>query len=417
MPIKIRWSGQGDLKVPIPYDTDRFIIVDDIMDFAIHLQVHELWSFSYVKNEMYHLIVYLNYLGSNRISVENAVNDTLRDFRDSDFIRLGKASRASEKKIKRVINSRLTLVYSFYHWYQGRHVVLDLIGAEGCAITSDFSLRSKRNKSSHDCYRMFPLCHRRIGRSSQHATEYSATEDDIDSLEGHFRKGCNEYISERNSLMMAIASSVGFRRGSLNSLRCSQFSNEELAKSMDDYLIVNPDKQKFDANINYRIPILLAYRISEFINTVRKNMVIAKGFGDNVTLDRIFLSVRDGTPLHDASISDIFGQAFKSIGNLHSRTSIHSFRRKFAQDRIQANFEQRAELKLDTSDASVSAAVAMELGQRNADSIKPYVARTQQMLVNQRHQDKSQLIKKLMEENVLLKMQLDDLKSNIKIIP
>lgn len=414
MPIQIRWSGEADFKVPIPFDSENLLIVDDLMDYAIHLQQHESWSFTYVKNEMYHLILYLNYINSEKISIAGATNGTLKNFRNADLNRLKAKSTVVEKKLKRVVNSRLTIIYCFYHWYQNHHKLYNLIGAYECAITSDFTLKSKKNKSVNDYCRMYPLNYRRIGRSSKHATEYSATEGDISNLEDYFRKERSEYISERNSLMMAIANSVGFRRGSLNSLRCSQFSDEELKKTLDDYIIVNPDKQKFDANLNYRIPILLAYRISDFITTIRKNMLKLNGFDEAITLDRVFLSARNGHPLNDASVSDIFGKAFKAIGNTQARTSTHAFRRKFAEDRIQANFEQRAELKLDTSDASVSASVSMELGQSNPDSIKPYVARTQQMLVNKRHQEKSQLIKNLVEEVFRLKAELDDLKNKIQ---
>lgn len=414
MPIQIRWSGETDLKIPIPFDQENLLIVDDLMDYAIHLQRHDCWSFSYVKNEMYHLVLYFNFIESERISIAGATNSTLRNFRNSDLNRLKAKSSVVEKKLKRVVNSRLTIIYCFYHWYQNHHRLCGLIGAYECAITSDFTLKSKKNKSLDDNYRMYPLNYRRIGRSSKHATEYAATEIDVSKLEDYFRKERNEYISERNSLIMAIADTVGFRRGSINSLRCSQFSEEELRKNLDDYIIVNPDSQKFDANLNYRVPILLAYRISEFITTVRKCMLEAKGFNEAVTQDRVFLSVRTGHPLNDASISDIFGKAFKAIGNTQDRTSIHAFRRKFAEHRIQTNFEQRAELRLDTSDASVSASVAMDLGQRNPDSIKPYVARTQQMLVNKRYQEKNELIKKLSEENFRLQAELDDLKSKIK---
>ena len=414
MPIQISWSGEADLKVPIPFDSENLLIVDDIMDYAIYLQQHELSSFTYVKNEMYHLILYFNYVKSKKISIVSATNGILKSFRNADLNRIAVKSRVAEKKLKRVINSRLTRIYCFYYWYQNHHKLCNLIGPYECAITSDFTLKSKRKKSSNEYYLMYPLLYRRIGRSSKHATEYSATEKDVNDLEDHFRKETTEYISERNSLMMAIASSVGFRRGSLNSLRCAQFSEEELKKTLDDYIVVNPDKQKFDANINYKIPILLAYRISDFITTVRKSMLTLKGFNEAVTLDRIFLSARNGHPLNDASVSDVFGKAFKAIGTTQARTSTHALRRKFAQDRIQINFEKRAELKLDTSDASVAASVSMELGQSNPDSLKPYVARTQQMLVNKRHQEKSQLIKKLVEENFRLKSELDDLKNKIK---
>nr|WP_180203002.1 hypothetical protein [Pseudomonas sp. SbOxS1]NYU02585.1 hypothetical protein [Pseudomonas sp. SbOxS1] len=414
MPIQIRWSGETDLKIPIPFDTENLLIVDDLMDYAIHLQRNECWSFTYVKNEMYHLVLYFNYIESERISITSATNSTLRNFRDEDLKRLKAKSSVVEKKLKRVVNSRLTIIYCFYHWYQSRHKLCGFIGAHECAITSDFTLKAKKNKSSEGYHRMYPLNYRRIGRSSKHATEYSATEEDVSKLEDYFRKERNKYISERNSLMMAIAGTVGFRRGSINSLRCSQFSQEELGKNLDDYIIVNPDKQKFDANLNYRIPILLAYRISEFITTVRKSMLKEKGFNEAVTLDRVFLSMRTGQPLNDTSVSDIFGKAFRAIGNTQARTSIHAFRRMFAEHRIQTNFEQRAELRLDTSDASVSASVAMDLGQRNPDSIKPYVARTQQTLVNKRYKEKNEIIKKLNEENFRLQSELDDLKEKIK---
>jgi len=144
MPIQISWSGEADLKVPIPYDSDNFLIVDDIMDYAIFLQQHELSSFTYVKNEMYHLILYFNYIKSKKISIVSATNGILKSFRNADLNRLTTKSRVAEKKLKRVINSRLTRVYCFYHWYQNHHKLCNLVGPYECAITSDFTLKSKR---------------------------------------------------------------------------------------------------------------------------------------------------------------------------------------------------------------------------------------------------------------------------------
>lgn len=169
MPIQIRWSGETDLKIPIPFDTENLLIVDDLMDYAIHLQRNECWSFTYVKNEMYHLVLYFNYIESERISLTSATNSTLRNFRDEDLKRLKAKSSVVEKKLKRVVNSRLTIIYCFYHWYQSRHKLCGFIGAHECAITSDFTLKAKKNKSSDGYHRMYPLNYRRIGRSSKHA--------------------------------------------------------------------------------------------------------------------------------------------------------------------------------------------------------------------------------------------------------
>ncbi|MGE8496280.1 MAG: hypothetical protein ACN6O6_02135 [Pseudomonas sp.] len=323
-------------------------------------------------------------------------------------------SPASERKLKRVVNNHLSRIYNYYHWYQKHHNLKNLIGASQCAITSEPTKKTNKKRLIQNYELVYPLNFRRIGRGSKHATEHSATEEEVAKLDAHFRNTENTFVSERNSLIMAIANNVGFRRASINSLRCEQFSEETLKTTLDDYIIIKPDEQKFDANINYKLPILLAYRISDFIKNIRNKWILENEIKNEVTLDRIFLSSRNGHPLNHASISNIFGKAFKAIGNSQPRTSIHSLRRKFANDDIIKNFEQRVELKLDVSDASISAAVSMNLGHSDPDSLRPYISRIQQQMVNKLHEQKNEVVRKLFEENMRLKSEIEFLKASIK---
>jgi len=383
------------------------------MNYAIYLQDKEFCSFEYVKNEIHHLSLFYKYINLNHIQVRDATDEILRNFRDDDLRRLKAKSMVPEKKLKRVVNNHLSRIYNFYHWYQKHHELEKLIGESNCAITSEPLKKTHKNRPLHDYTFVYPLNFRRIGRGSKHATEHITTEDELFKLDSHFRKIEDQFIAERNSLILAIANISGFRRASINSLRCEQFSHEKLKDTMGDYLIIKPDQQKFDANINYRFPILLAYRVSEYITHMRRKWLLDRKIHDNVTQDRLFLSSRNGHPLKHASISNIFGAAFKAIGNRQPRTSIHSLRRKFANERIYTNFEQRVELKLDVSDASISAAVSMELGQSDPNSLRPYISRIQQQMVNKRHEQKNEVIRKLFDENARLKMEIDDLKKTI----
>lgn len=413
MAIKITWIIHTNPPVPIVLDTERYDLVDDITDYAIHLQDKELCSYEYVKNEIRHLALFQKYIGKDNTPLRDVTNEVLRNFREDDLKRLRGKSLVSEKKLKRVVNNRLSRIYNFFHWYQTHHSVQQLIGATRCAITSDPTIKSQKNKSPHQYTLVYPLNYRRIGRGSKHATEHSATEDELNKIELHFRKIEDEFIAERNSLIMAIANTAGFRRASINSLRCEQFSESKLKETLDDYIIVKPDEQKFDANINYKIPILLAYRISEFVTKIRSKFLYNRGISSSLTKDRLFISSRNGHPLKHASISDIFTSAFRAIGSEQPRTSIHSIRRKFANDRIVKNLEQRIELKLDVSDASISAAVSMELGHSDPDSIRPYISRIQQQMVTKLHQQKNEVIRKLFEENIRLKNEIDKLKKSL----
>lgn len=413
MTIKTTWITTTIPAIPIVTDTETSRIFDDIIDYAIHLQERDFLSYVYVRNEICHLILFYKHLKRLNISVRDVTNETLKKFRDDDLDRLKAKSLVSEKKLKRVVNSHLSRVYNFYHWYQGQHNSLNLIGSSDCAITSDPSKKQRRTNSTYDHTRAYPLNFRRIGRSSKHATEHSATEKEVAYIESYFRKAEDKFIAERNSLIMAIANTVGFRRASINSLRCDQFSEEILKHAFDEYIIIKPDEQKFDANVNYKFPILLAYRISDFIKNIRDKWLLEKGINRAVTLDRLFLSSRNGHPLNHTSISDIFGEAFKSMSSSSPRTSIHSLRRKFANDAIAKNFEQRVELKLDVSDASICAAVSMELGQSNPDSIHAYISRIQQQMVNKLHENKNEVIKTLFEENIRLKEEIDRIKKGI----
>ena len=101
------------------------------------------------------------------------------------------------------------------------------------------------------------------------------------------------------------------------------------------------------------------------------------------THDRIFISARDGKPLNDNSLSQIFGDASRAIG-LGPGHAIHMLRFKNVDDRIAGEIESRVALGLDTSTQSIAASVSMEVGHSNPESLWSYVSQSQSKIAQRK---------------------------------
>ncbi|MEP9323261.1 hypothetical protein PPMP20_08990 [Paraburkholderia phymatum] len=182
---------------------------------------------------------------------------------------------------------------------------------------------------------------------------------------------------------MEIADRVGWRRESINSLACEQFSPGRLEAMDARGLACVPDRQKFGYRDAFYIPPSLAIEIASFINDVRSTFLEEMGWFDKVATGPVFISARDGNGLTDKSISKIFGRAFAAAG-APRRAGIKSFRSKFANDAIAAETLARLELGLDTSAPSVAAAVSVDLGHSHPESIRAYVEQHQSRLASRK---------------------------------
>lgn len=413
MSISFRWQKIDGCNIPIPYDSNQHAILTEFMDYAIYLDRHDNLSHQYIKNELFHLSLFEKHLQKIEVRFIDATSIELRSFRDNDLERLRLNSKSSLKSVKAVVNLRLRRIYHFYTWLQTQTSSNLIIGRHDCQIYSSLPEYSEGRKLDSNDKDIYPLCFRRIGSSSKHTTRYEASVQDKVALEKIFMEHHNTYIGQRNSLILEIANLTGFRRSSINSLLCKQFSDEILARASDDFILAIPPHQKFGYTLSFKIPILLAYRINSFINTFRKQLIESKGIRTHETQDRIFLSAKTAKPLNNQTISEIFHDALENLQITQPRVGLHTFRRKFTNDRITEEILTRAELGLDSSTESIELSVSLQLGQTSSSSIRPYVSRRQTLEIEKARALKAHSRESLREENENLRNEIIKLRSEI----
>ncbi|SDZ25583.1 tyrosine-type recombinase/integrase [Pseudomonas sp. NFIX28] len=416
MPIQIRWQLNEGFHIPIPYNIERNIIQTEIIDYAIFLERQENLSHQYIKNELFHISVFENFASNQNIELIDVTNTLIRDFRDNDYNRLLTTGISSSKSIKSVVNLRLRRIYHFYTWMQTHSSLCNLIGRYDCQIHSSLPEYFLRRTVDHRDKELFPLCFRNIGSASKHTTKYEASEKNRQALENIFLDHPTPYIGQRNSLILEIANLTGFRRSSINSLLCSQFSDKLINTAEDDFILVSPSHQKYGYTLSFRVPILLAYRINHFINTFRKDLLQAIDTNNATTQDRIFLSARTGNPLNNQTISEIFHDAIAKLNIKQTRVGIHSLRRKFTNDRITEEILTRAELGLDTSTTSIESSLSLLLGQTSPASVRPYISRRQILEIERAREIRRQNMESLQNENASLRAELLRLRAEITLL-
>jgi len=402
--LQLSWHLHGKAEIALAYNLRQCRVEHSITDYAIYLSFEEVLDPKTVKNEIYLLKGFLEFLLARDISLQNVTDATLSEYRQTELIYVQKSanSSGSEKAVQRTVNSKLKRAYHFLCWLQEKEkVVRNLIGRFDFPVTSAISLSMKIGRgvrsdlSERDLY---PLLFRKSGKNSRRGTQYHATTADLQSLSDYFLSGKNDYIGQRNILIMDLADQLSWRRASINSLTCDQFTCLDFESVNEDSFLVVPPSQKFGYLRSFEVPYRLAFRVHEFIATSRKDLLRKGGWSEANTNGRVFISARDGKPLQDRTLSMIFGRAFKSLAKPRG-ANLHSFRRKAADDRVDAEIQNRIELGLDTSELSVATTVAFGMGQSNPESLTPYVTRSMGRMVRQRESIKNRQLR-VMEEEV-----------------
>lgn len=395
--IKLSWVRYDGLSYAVARDENSKRLFLEITDYSVYLSKIRRFSSVTVESEMYHVSTFLLFLFGLGKQVSEVNDISLREFRDSELKRLTISGNGSspERVYMRTVNARLRRVYRFLMWYQDFNLgVSGLIGPHG-AVTCYYSLgasgESQRSKN------VYPLLLVSSGSSSRHRLNFVATEEHLRKLRTYFAKRFDGYLRHRNLLLIEVANVVGLRRGSINSLTCSLFLDSVAqSEGIDDARLV-PPSQKFGYQNEYEFPFTLVSNVFQFISGPLKEFKEDLGITDKVTKDRIFLSSKTGKPLTDRAITDIFSKALREIGV--SSGSIHGLRRKYANDEIDKEINYRIEKGLDTSVASICAAVSFRLGHASPESLHPYVsARLQRrMKVESPEQKIARLEKELAE--------------------
>ncbi|MFQ6333989.1 hypothetical protein [Methylophilus sp. 3sh_L] len=422
--ILLSWNGSPEQAVGIAYDTKTNSILWELTDYSIHLQSSELLNAKTVRNELYLLKGFVEHLLAEGKGYTDIDDVFLKVFKESEFKKILDSANGSkcERVAKRTVNAKLRRTYQFLHWLQeSEKQVVGIIGEWDCPVTS--ALASKQqgsvyrplSRSGRTNSRLnYPLLFRSTG-SNGLPSQYEASHEDVALLTEMFHSEFSPYCAQRNILMMDLACEIGWRRGSINSLTCDQFLNLNLLDSAHDSYVVVPPSQKFGYVRQFEVPFRLAFRVVEFIETHRKELLSKNGWTEASAENRIFLSEREGRPLRDSTISTIYGSAFRKLGRPRG-ASTHSFRRRNVNDQVDKELQSRLELGLDTSELSITTAVAFNVGQSRPESLRPYVNRRIGRMVRQREQIKENQLRALMEENDELKGRVAELeKSKTKL--
>lgn len=400
-PIRISWVREEGRSYAVARSVNDNELINEILDYSIHLSRFRRLSSLTVESEIYHVSLFFKFMRGSGIPIYECDDAALLKFRDEDLRRLSKTGHhAAERVFRRTVNARLRRIYSFLLWYKEQDCSRKyLIGPSGCAVSCSLSESQQgARKYGRAAYPLLLAC---AGSSSRHRIAYESTDVHLKKLRSYFLRTCGAYAFHRNTMIMDVANILGFRRCSVNSLKCSDIL-KEFSKVNGGKL--TPSRQKFGYMKEFDVPFSLLSELVQFIEGPRLRFIEHGGFSELVTEDRLFLSARNGRPLTDRAITDIFSDALRVIGV--PRGSIHGIRRKYANEEIARETQLRLDVGLDTSVASVSAAVALKMGQSNPNSLHPYVSLTQQRLMADRVEGQQEKIRRLEAEVARLKAEL-----------
>jgi hypothetical protein len=372
LPITLRysWHEIGARCYLIAYRGSDSALVQYLIDYVFYLSDQLDLNIRTIKNGCLYLKRFIEFLPHGELGLVS--DELLRQFRDVELIatRVRRNSSGDELRAKRSVNIGIRRIYHFLLWAKDSGwLPAEKIGEFQSDVTV-LRLTSKRYGAIDTP--IFPLLFKRIGEASAAHGRYFATDEDKVGLEKYFRSNCTAFTYARNLLLMEVADTVGWRRGAINSLLCNQFDTG--GESLKKKIGVIPARQKFGYQNSFDVGIALVNKINFFIHNNRNPFYEEMGWSQSRSEGYLFTSAKDGRPLTDQAISQIFGSAFKAIGAPRG-AGMHSFRRKFADERVENEIRSRLRLGLDTSALSVAASVAILMGHSNPASVSSYVER------------------------------------------
>lgn len=377
--ITLSTVQQGSTTLLLVYDMGRSALMREATDFSIDMTVRLQLSLLTVKKRMGQLSTFIKHVQCEGWDVDKLSDSRLARFRDHQLkATLARPSaRANVMTAKRTVNDCLRTILLWVAWLRetGR--------ASNQNVTIDESSGYNRRRMSSGAPRQrygalgSPVLFKRVGTGSKHKVAFVPDNKTLEAVQKKFLEGPQDpYVAHRNALIAEIANSTGLRRGSINSLTARQFDRSLLLRQTDSVVMVTPSSQKFGYSNEFAFPLWLALRICDFIETYRRDLMRRKGATQRSCDDRIFLSARDARPLTNRAISQAFSVAMRSAG-APKGVALHSLRAKFASDQVDQELDVRTSRGMDTSSATIAAVIALRLGQRNPESIFPYVAKAQ----------------------------------------
>jgi integrase len=355
------------------YDLSGLIINvhEELTEFSLYLSRDKLLKKQTIINRVYSIARFKRFLqlkvseaGGIYCGYEDLSDDILRQFRDAlQNEAPGRAKRNRRRAFIGTVNASLSAAYDWVQWLQqtGR-APGQTIGPFACSVQV---LRNPRKPAEW----IKPLLLPRAGSGARSKPMNFVPDDQIKeaALEHLNLSSDSEYVVVRNVLIQRLAERVGLRRDSIASLTIDSFNRKNL-DACEHSIDVTPPRQKNDYEDLFEVPLDLAYEICSYIEKLRSPFAAQK----RSNAKEVFLSFRNGAPMKPNSITAIFSRTMKAAGGPLG-AALHAWRHRFAQDEVDQEMAYRLREGLSTSDADVCAAVSRRMGQKNPESIQPYL--------------------------------------------
>jgi len=335
---------------------------------------------AYIRKAAYGISSFASFLEMKRLDWRAGADEILEAFREDGQARsLRSKSGRTELTTKRTTNEKLREVYRFYLWAQeDQWLIANQMGWPDAKITSFLpTIRSdpaRLYKNKHLEKLLYPLCYKRVGEGSRNKNTHYATDQELESIRSLFYKNCTSTNAERNVLIVDIIESVGWRQGSIHSLKTCQFDIEKIGEALrmghTTYPVV-PEVQKGGRLNKYEIPLPLACRIASFILKNRSELLDRKHKSEAVADGYIFISYTTCASLGKYEISRIVSRAFKAIG-APKGAGPHSIRRKFGKEKATEILQIRQRIGASMSPEDAVQDVMHYLGHSHAAAQEAY---------------------------------------------
>ena len=404
------------------YDLVSEVVMDDPTDFLWSLSHDEQLDSKTVSDAAFSVRRFLEHLdrGPGRKRIDKCTDGDIERFRDAELksVMSSCKSKQKERTAKNTVNVRVRLVYRFLTWLQayGRTPARS-IGRKGCRVLSSLPDEIRADDAAQPAWKRassallqqarYPLAYRRIGTRSKHATKFIPSEKiRFAAISAIHDSASSDYLAHRNALIIDIANTVGWRRGSINSITRGQITEALEKIATADYASICPSVQKFGYVETFDVPSWIVERMNHFSRSYLEPLADAKQW--KLSPKTAFFLGVNGRPLKDRSITKIVSKAMREAGAPRF-TAIHALRRKFTNDEIEDETKHRVKLGLDTTAASIASSVSISLGQHNPDSVYAYVSRTmsaERMKVDAQRREHMALLE---QQVVALKEQIKEL--------
>lgn len=361
----------------IAYDLRANNLVSEITDYSLWLVDVNRRDAKTIEQQLGHIARFWVYLRELGRSLSAVSDEFLMKYMSRELVKVrsNSRSRGSERAAKSTVNQKISAILNWLLWLQSTGRCHDgMIGPHNCRVTASpgKGVRDLRHWAPGDGI-YSSLLYRDAGTSGSIPR---ASREMFEGASAELERMTDwKYVAERDKMFLDIATTAGFRRGSICSLTVDQFDAQQIRRTEATTMGLTPAVQKFKYENEFQVDTLLMLRILDFIEGPRASLIaeLGKERSALATIGHVFLSATTGKAMSDRAMTARISRAMRKVG-AKKGMSIHAHRGLFAMEATESVMNQRLQLGADTSVASVAYQVAPMLGHKNAESQFQYTA-------------------------------------------